>query len=150
MIDIQKIKKLIKLVETSSISRLEITEGKKTIRITRAISKKSLNSDLIPTQQDQQNSFEISSKQPKNNNLQSVDEHIIRSPMVGIFYRSNSPNDKPFVTMGQFVKEGDTLCIIEAMKIMNQIQSDKSGYIKDILIDDGKPVEFGEPLLVIK
>lgn len=158
--DIRKIKKLIQLVEASNITELEISEGQESVRISRLIQNHSQN--LVP--QDTQSIVSESKKQHQiftdikksSDSLKSNDaivtdtnEHIIKSPMVGIFYRTLSPESKPFVEIGQKVIIGDTLCIVEAMKMMNQIKTDHSGTIKKILIEHGQAVEFDEPLLII-
>lgn len=152
--DIRKIKKLIELIEKSNISKLDITEGNKKISIIRAQSTIPFDSERFSTTKTKEISTNLSNKNIHNSNktqiLDKITEYIIRSPMVGIFYRSSHPNAKPFVSVGQLVKIGDILCIIEAMKVMNQIQSNRSGIIKSILIDNGKPVEFDEPLLIIQ
>lgn len=148
--DIRKIKKLIELIEKSSISKLEISEGKKTIRIFRLPSKipsSSINSDLTTEPQIIPSTSNKSHEKITSSNTK---EHIVRAPIVGIFYRAPNSNEKPFVSIGQSVTIGDTLCIIEAMKVMNHIQSDKSGIIQSILVNNGQPVEFDEPLLIIK
>lgn len=156
--DIHKIKKLIELVEKSSIFKLDITEGNKKIRIVRSKPKILFNnSSLFSTKNTQEkissDLLDVNMKHTHSDNNKTISNkiegHVIRSPMVGIFYRSNHPNDKPFVSIGQSIKTGDVLCIIEAMKVMNQIQSDKSGIIQTILVNNGQPVEFDEPLLVI-
>lgn len=149
--DIRKIKKLIELVEQSSISKLEITEGRQTIRIMR-LSPKTLTSASFSSIK--QTPEILSSKFPELNKDQKktdiLKEYIVRSPIVGIFYKAPSASEKPFVSIGQTVNIGDTLCIIEAMKVMNHIQSDKSGIVQSILANDGQPVEFDEPLLVLQ
>lgn len=151
--DIRKIKKLIELIERSSISELEISEEKKTIRISRSVPHTSTSPLLFPIKQESNtvtSAHITNNKEYCNTSNATINEYTICSPMVGIFYRAAHPNDKPFISIGQSVEIGDTLCIVEAMKVMNQIQSDKSGTIKSILVDDGQPVEFGEPLLIIK
>lgn len=153
--DIRKIKKLIKLIEESDISKLEITEGKKTIQIVRFLSKESsdlshpslIKKDIKKISQCKSDEYQNTTNLDKRKTLE---EYIVRSPIVGIFYRSSSPKENPFVTIGQSINAGDTLCIIEAMKVMNHIQADKSGIIQSILVNDGQPVEFNEPLLIIK
>ncbi|CAD83363.1 acetylCoA carboxylase, BCCP subunit, carrier of biotin [Candidatus Blochmanniella floridana] len=143
--DIRKIKKLIELVEISSISKLEISEGKKTIRIIRSVPQTSKVTNSNTVSKIEQTS------ETNHSQIQNISNtYTIRSPIVGIFYRSPNPNSKPFVSIGQSVKSGDILCIIEAMKVMNQIQSDKTGIVQSILVNDGQPVEFNEPLLIIK
>lgn len=149
--DIRKIKKLIKLTHESNIVKLEISEGNEMIRITRSIAR----IPPVPTHFSSKKESEISEhtlhaevyNQSSNNTL---NEHIIRSPMVGILYLAPHIKAAPFVSIGKFIEIGDTLCIVEAMKIMNQVQSDVSGTIKSILRENGQPVEFNEPLFVIR
>ncbi|WP_216782331.1 acetyl-CoA carboxylase biotin carboxyl carrier protein [Candidatus Profftia tarda] len=137
--DIRKIKKLIRLVEDSSISELEIAEGEESVRISRTTAPIAL-----PVTQSycKKNSTEILPAE--------IRHHIVRSPMVGIFYSSPHPNSKSFVEVGQKVHLGDILCIVEAMKMMNHIEADKSGVVAAILVENGQPVEFDEPLVLIE
>ncbi|WMY97726.1 MAG: acetyl-CoA carboxylase biotin carboxyl carrier protein [Arsenophonus sp.] len=149
--DIRKIKKLIKLVEKSGIIELEISEGKESIRINR------LN-NIGQTSVLQQNHNISKSMLTDSNNyikknqkiVKKNTEHVIRSPMVGTFYSSPNPESKPFIKIGQKVLIGDTLCIIEAMKMMNQIENNKEGIVKNILVENGESVEFDQPLIVIE
>lgn len=152
--DIRKIKKLIELVEESGISELEISEGEESVRISRApanvgypmmqqayaapVQQPALATAVAPV-------AAIAEAAPAE-----ISGHIVRSPMVGTFYRTPSPDAKAFVEVGQKVNAGDTLCIVEAMKMMNQIEADKSGVVKAILVESGQPVEFDEPLVVIE
>ncbi len=136
--DIRKIKKLIELVEESGISELEISEGEESVRISRSAPAAS-----YPVMQQAYAAPEAPAKA-------EISGHIVRSPMVGTFYRTPSPDAKAFVEVGQKVNVGDTLCIVEAMKMMNQIEADKAGVVKAILIESGQPVEFDEPLVVIE
>ncbi|MCV2528679.1 MAG: acetyl-CoA carboxylase biotin carboxyl carrier protein [Candidatus Lightella neohaematopini] len=138
---INKIRKLIALIENSSILELEIKENQEIIKLSR--SNFSKNYKLT--------------KQYKDNNQKDskIEKHInenniIRSPMVGTFYCTPYPNAKPFIQIGQKISIGDILCIIEAMKVMNQIKSEKSGIIKNILLCNGQPVEFNEPLVILE
>lgn len=149
--DIKKIKKLIELFEKSNISELEVREKDKSLRISCiSLINQNLNEkkNLFFTQDNKSNFSQ--SFQVQNNNNNNIIEHIIKSPMVGIFYRNLNEESKPFVEVGQKVSKGDTLCIIEAMKMMNQIESDKSGIVKKILVENAQPVEFDEPLLIIE
>ncbi|MBX4180854.1 acetyl-CoA carboxylase biotin carboxyl carrier protein [Sodalis sp. CWE] len=148
--DICKIKKLIELVKEFDISDLEISEGEKSVRINRCYTTQS-------TYSSNQRTCVPSAKQPLSASLiktttafATVSDHLVRSPMVGTFYRTASPDAKPFVEIGQKVNIGDTLCVVEAMKMMNQIQSDKAGIIKAIIPNNGQPVEFDEPLIIIE
>ena len=154
--DIRKIKKLIELVEESGIMELEISEGEESVRINRG-SPASVQYPVpmaapaapvaAPTP-----SAPAASPAPAAAPAASeeVAGHKIRSPMVGTFYRSPSPEAKAFVDVGQTVKVGDALCIVEAMKMMNRIEADKAGVVKAILVNDGDPVEFDEPLIIIE
>lgn len=143
--DIRKIKKLIELVEESGISELEISEGEESIRINRATP-----AQVYPVMQQ---TYAAAAPQPVLAEAAvpvAASDHIVRSPMVGTFYCTPSPDAKAFVEIGQKVNAGDTLCIVEAMKMMNQIEADKSGVVKAILVESGQPVEFDEPLVVIE
>ncbi|MFP3014699.1 MAG: acetyl-CoA carboxylase biotin carboxyl carrier protein [Arsenophonus sp.] len=157
--DFRKIKKLIELVEASAISELEISEGKgSTIRISRTIVNNLpvLQQNIAPNVINQQalpNNIVMPSQiLPESENIKKEEEtyYTVRSPMVGTFYRAASPEAKPFIEIGQKVKIGDTICIVEAMKMMNQIEADKSGIVKEILLKNGESVEFDEPLVIIK
>ena len=151
--DIRKIKKLIELVEESGISELEITEGEESVRIHRTGS----STQAAPVQYAPQPQFAAAApaapatpSAPAAEAAPVESGHTMCSPMVGTFYRSSSPGVKSFVEVGQKVNVGDTLCIIEAMKMMNQIESDKSGVIKQILVENQDPVEFDQPMFVIE
>lgn len=150
--DLRKLKKLIDLVQESGISELEVTEGEEKVRIA-----KHFGGVVAPMQQ-----YAMPQMAPapmpaapaaSTVNLDEEDDlpegHVVKSPMVGSFYRSPSPGAAAFVQVGSVVKKGDTLCIIEAMKLLNEIESDADGTVKAILLDNGEPVEFGEPLFVI-
>ncbi|MBD1227205.1 acetyl-CoA carboxylase biotin carboxyl carrier protein [Xenorhabdus griffiniae] len=149
--DIRKIKKLIELVEESGISELEISEGEESVRISRATTAAAIpvTQQYIsaPAQQPVQAAAPAPAAADKP---AEISGHTVRSPMVGTFYRSPSPDAKPFIEVGQHVNQGETLCIVEAMKMMNQIEADKTGVVKAILVQDGQPVEFDEPLVVIE
>jgi acetyl-CoA carboxylase biotin carboxyl carrier protein len=148
--DLRKLKKLIDLVQESGISELEVTEGEEKVRIA-----KHYGAVAAAPQQYYAPPPPVASGAPAVSavNLDDEDElpagHIVKSPMVGTFYRSPSPGAEAFVQVGQTVKQGETLCIIEAMKLLNEIESDASGVVKAILVENGEPVEFGEPLYVI-
>lgn len=148
--DIRKIKQLIKLTHNSNITKLEISEGNKIIRITRSVSKNLSDSKFSLEKKELEMKEYILNKKINKKPLNTINENIIRSPMVGIFYTTPNPDAPPFVSVGQSIAVGDILCIIEAMKIMNQIQSDISGIVKTILRDNGQPVEFDEPLFIIE
>lgn len=149
--DIRKIKKLIELVEESGIAELEITEGEEAVRINR-YSAQPAPMQYAPQQQPAPASQPAAT--PSTENAAPAKEeptgHIVRSPMVGTFYEAPSPDAGPFVTVGSKVNAGETLCIVEAMKMMNQIEADKSGVIKQILVENEEPVEFDQPLFVIE
>ena len=147
--DIRKIKKLIELVEESGIAELEISEGEESVRISRAISGQvaPMVNFAVPQAPAPQAAAPVAAAAPA---AEVVSGYTLRSPMVGTFYRSSSPDAKAFVEVGQTVKVGDPLCIVEAMKMMNQIQSDKAGVIKRILVENGDTVEFDQPLFIIE
>ncbi|MBK4765013.1 MAG: acetyl-CoA carboxylase biotin carboxyl carrier protein [Pantoea sp. Brub] len=151
--DIRKIRKIIELIENSSISKIKISEGTKSISINRLLNNNSNIQSPIQTIPvisqpiiNQSDSSKIINHPIVNKN----NDYIIRSPMVGIFYRTTTPDEKPFIEIGQKINIGDTLCIVEAMKMMNHIESDKSGIVKTILVDNGQPVEFDEPLIILE
>ncbi|EMH4163513.1 acetyl-CoA carboxylase biotin carboxyl carrier protein [Pluralibacter gergoviae] len=151
--DIRKIKKLIELVEESGISELEISEGEESVRISRAapnagypVMQQAYASPMVSPQP----APAAAPAAPEAPAKAEISGHIVRSPMVGTFYRTPSPDAKAFIEIGQKVNAGDTLCIVEAMKMMNQIEADKSGTVKAILVESGQPVEFDEPLVVIE
>ncbi|SES97871.1 biotin carboxyl carrier protein [Nitrosomonas marina] len=161
--DLRKLKKLIELVEESGITELEITEGEEKVRISKSGASAPgyawlppMHQSVIPLQQGQSQSEQNAA--PGNTKTADTegkadaqpDGHVVKSPMVGTFYRSPSPGAGPFVEVGQTVKAGDTLCIIEAMKLLNEIEADKDGVIKSILVENGQPVEYGEHLFVIQ
>ncbi|MFZ7229316.1 acetyl-CoA carboxylase biotin carboxyl carrier protein [Avibacterium avium] len=152
--DIRKIKKLIELVEESGIMELEISEGEESVRINRGSPATTAVQYTVPSVAPVAQPATPAVTQPtpvaEVPAVTEVSGHQVRSPMVGTFYRSPSPDAKPFVEVGQTVKVGDALCIVEAMKMMNRIEADKAGVVKAILINDGEPVEFDEPLIVIE
>lgn len=150
--DLRKIKKLIELIEASDVAEIEIKEGEETVRISRV--------SQLPTTPvmasypaqfaapaTQQPAAPVAAAEPA---ADLVTGHVVRSPMVGTFYRAPSPGAKSFVEVGQRVKVGDILCIIEAMKILNQIESDHAGVVTQILVEDAHPVEYNQPLFVIE
>lgn len=149
--DLRKLKKLIDLVQESGISELEVTEGEEKVRIA-----KHFGAVAAPVQHYAPAPMPApvaGAPMASSVNLDDDDDlpegHVVKSPMVGTFYRSPSPGADAFVQIGSVVKKGDTLCIIEAMKLLNEIESDADGTVKAILLDNGEPVEFGEPLFVI-
>ncbi|QSR34417.1 acetyl-CoA carboxylase, biotin carboxyl carrier protein [Marinobacterium iners] len=148
--DIRKVKKLIELLEESNINEIEIKEGEESVRISRG------GSQVIAAPAQYAAPAPIAAPAPAA--AAPAPEapaeaaplgHAVRSPMVGTFYRSPSPTSGPFVEVGQSVQAGDVICIVEAMKMMNQIEADKSGVVESILAEDGQPVEFDQPLITI-
>ena len=152
--DIRKIKKLIELVEESGIAELEITEGEEAVRINRYSAQPAPMQYAPQQQQPAPAPAAQPAATPGTETAAPAKEeptgHIVRSPMVGTFYEAPSPDAGPFVTLGSKVNAGETLCIVEAMKMMNQIEADKSGVIKQILVENEEPVEFDQPLFVIE
>ncbi|KOO06711.1 acetyl-CoA carboxylase biotin carboxyl carrier protein [Vibrio hepatarius] len=152
--DIRKIKKLIELVEESGIAELEISEGEESVRISRsgpAVAPAPVHYAAAPAPVAAAPAAPAAAPAPAAEAAPAVPAgHQVLSPMVGTFYRSPSPDAKAFVEVGQSVKAGETLCIVEAMKMMNQIEADKSGVVTAILVEDGQPVEFDQPLVVIE
>jgi acetyl-CoA carboxylase biotin carboxyl carrier protein len=150
--DLRKLKTLIELVETSGIAELEIQEGEERVRITRAIAA-TLQGTLAhaPVHGAAAAPSIAPAPQPAAAAPAEAEAegHVVKSPMVGTFYRAASPGAKAFVEVGDAVKEGDTLCIVEAMKLMNEIEADASGVVKAILVENGQPVEFGQPLFLL-
>ncbi|MEQ1558422.1 MAG: acetyl-CoA carboxylase biotin carboxyl carrier protein [Methyloglobulus sp.] len=146
--DIRKIKKLIEILEESGIAELEIKEGEEAIRITRySAAPASVAYAPAPVQITAGHAPGLTVAADVEEKLSG---HIVKSPMVGTFYRSASPGTKAFVEVGHSVQAGDTLCIIEAMKILNQIEADKTGTVTKILVDNAEPVEYGQPLFIIE
>ena len=144
--DIRKIKKLIEIIEESDIAELEIKEGEESIRISRYSAAPAAVAYApapvaAPT---------ATAPTTAGSAEEKITGHVVKSPMVGTFYRSASPGTKVFAEVGQSVQVGDTLCIIEAMKILNQIESDKSGTVTKILVENAEPVEYGQPLFIIE
>ncbi|MEI7839746.1 MAG: acetyl-CoA carboxylase biotin carboxyl carrier protein [Methylococcaceae bacterium] len=145
--DIRKIKKLIEIIAASDIAEIEIKEGEESIRINRYTSTSPAPMmTYAPATTPSSTIINLVGEPVKP----EIKGHIVKSPMVGTFYRSASPGSKSFVQIGQAVQAGDTLCIIEAMKILNQIEADKSGIITQILVENVEPVEYGQPLFVIE
>jgi acetyl-CoA carboxylase biotin carboxyl carrier protein len=150
--DIRKIKTLITLLEESNIAELEIREGDDSVRISRASSAApvQLSAPVTPATVTHNPGVAPSAPAPTEaDSTVDLPGHLVRSPMVGTFYKAPSPNADNFVEVGQHVKVGDVLCIIEAMKMMNQIKSDKAGTVEAILLDSGQPVEFDQPMFRI-
>jgi acetyl-CoA carboxylase, biotin carboxyl carrier protein len=146
--DIRKVKKLIELLEESGVAEIEIHEGEESVRISR-YSQNAAPAVAIAAPVAAPVAAAPAAA-PAAEKKEEISGHAVTSPIVGAFYRSPSPQAKAFVEVGSRVNTGDTLCIIEAMKIMNQIEADKSGVIKAILVENGQPVEFGQPLFIIE
>ncbi|NVK40416.1 MAG: acetyl-CoA carboxylase biotin carboxyl carrier protein [Oceanospirillaceae bacterium] len=152
--DIRKVKKLIELLEESNINEIEIKEGEESVRISR-LSQNGATPMVMPQAYVQQ--APIAAPAPvaapaaaaEPAAAEEPNGHVVRSPMVGTFYRSPSPSSPAFIEVGKSVKAGDVICIVEAMKMMNQIEADKSGVIEAILVEDGQPVEYDQPLVTI-
>ena len=152
--DLRKLKTLIDLVQQSGIAELEITEGEEKVRISRGMPGGTAH--VMP----QPGTVYMTGPMVQPNDLPATapaevappaepEGHVVKAPMVGTFYRSSAPGAKPFVELGQAVKAGETVCIIEAMKLLNEIESDQEGIIKEILVENGQPVEYGQPLFLI-
>lgn len=156
--DLRKLKKLIDLVEESGIAEIEVTEGEEKVRITRTVAAPApaqtiyatapMAAPVAPTPAPVA-AAPVAAAAPSAPAARDLSQ-AQKSPMVGTFYRAPSPSAPAFVEVGATVKAGDTLCIIEAMKLMNEIEAEKSGVIKEILVENGQPVEFGEPLFIIE
>ena len=150
--DLRKLKKLIDLVEESGISELELTEGEEKVRISRNSPQAQGTVHYAQPYIQQAQPVAATATAPVADAAPAapvIEGHVVKSPMVGTFYRSPSPESKSFVDVGSTVNVGDTLCIIEAMKLLNEIESDHAGVIKAILVENGQPVEYGEPLFII-
>ena len=146
--DLRKLKKLIDLVQESGIAELEITEGEEKVKIVKGGQAAMAAPLAAPAAAAEARAAPASagaSAEPEG----GQEGHVVKAPMVGTFYRSPSPDAKVFVEVGQAVKEGDTICIIEAMKLMNEIEADASGSVKAILVENGQPVEYGQPLFIL-
>jgi acetyl-CoA carboxylase biotin carboxyl carrier protein len=150
--DLRKLKTLIELVESSGIAELEIAEGEERVRITRSLPPPTTPAAPAPGASPAGPAGQTSPPTAATGTAgpaAAPEGHVVKSPMVGTFYRSASPGAKPFVEIGDEVEAGDPLCIIEAMKLMNEIEADQAGVIKAILIENGQPVEYGQALVVI-
>ena len=151
--DLRKIKKLMELLEESGLAEIEVKEGEESIKLTRAsqvqqpiINTQTLDTPIVNDKADNK----LQNQKSEDTSSQISDGDTIDSPMVGTFYRAASPDSKPFVEKGQKVNKGDTVCILEAMKMMNQVTAEQAGTIIEILVEDSEPVEFGQPLFIIK
>jgi acetyl-CoA carboxylase biotin carboxyl carrier protein len=149
--DLRKLKTLIELVESSGIGELEVQEGEERVRITRAVPAPVHAQGIMAAAPSVAVPAAPPAVEPAAPAAPSPPEgHLVKSPMVGTFYRAASPGAKPFVEVGDTVAVGDPLCIIEAMKLMNEIESDQAGVVKEILVENGQPVEFGQPLVRVE
>ncbi len=149
--DLRKLKSLIELFESSDIGELEIAEGEERVRITRA-PQAGAPSTSVQAAPAQVVVAGMAAKPPESAPPAApvaAEGHVVKSPMVGTFYRAGAPGSKAFIEVGDTVQAGDPLCIIEAMKLMNEIEADKAGVVKAILAENGQPVEYGQPLVVI-
>ena len=150
--DLRKLKTLIDLVSESNVSELEITEAEGTVRIVKAVNNPVMAAPVaapVAMVAAPAPAVVVPATAPAPAAPAEVVGHVVKSPMVGTFYRASSPGAKSFVEVGSVVKEGDAICIIEAMKILNEIEADASGTITQILVDNGQAVEFGQPMFVI-
>jgi len=149
--DLRKLKKLIDLVQESGISELEVTEGEEKVRIVKHVIGPANPTYMVAAQPQPYLAPAPVAPAPAAEAAPPVEPegHVVKAPMVGTFYRSGSPGAPSFVEVGQAVKEGDALCIIEAMKLMNEIESDATGIVKAILVENGQPVEYGQPHFLI-
>jgi acetyl-CoA carboxylase biotin carboxyl carrier protein len=156
--DMRKLKTLVDLVSESNISELEITEAEGKVRIVKAgygvpttmMMQPAGQMMMAPAAQPQAAPADAASAAPAAEAPAAPAGHVVKSPMVGTFYRSASPGSKPFAEVGAAIKEGDPICIIEAMKIMNEIEADMSGTVTKILVENGQAVEFGQPLFIVE
>ena len=156
--DLRKLKKLIDLVEESGIAELEITEGEEKVKIVKggglsmvqaAAAAHTATAAPAPASASPAAPAPAAGAPAPAEPPAGQEGHVVKAPMVGTFYRTPSPDAKPFVEVGQTVKEGQTICIIEAMKLMNEIETDASGVVKAILVENGQPVEYGQPLFIL-
>ena len=146
--DIRKVKKLIEMLESSELEEIEIHEGEESVRLVKNKTETVVTHQVQPNQLDK---VVESSEQPQNSAplIENSEGEVITSPMVGTFYAAASPGAKPFISVGDEIQEGDVVCIVEAMKMMNEIKSDYSGKVVSVLVENSEPVEFGQPLFVI-
>ena len=149
--DLRKLKKLIDLVQESGIAELEITEGEEKVRISRAGNTVQTAVMTMPQATTMMAAAPAAAAAvaAAPETPAAPEGHVVKSPMVGTFYRSSAPGAKPFVEIGQSVNAGETLCIIEAMKLLNEIEADQGGVVKSVLVENGQPVEYGQPLFLI-
>jgi len=147
-VDIPQIRKLIRLMQSTDVAEIEVTEGDQTVRVSRqsnfAPAPMPMAASLMPAAAPAAVQETASVEAPA-----AAEEHVVKSPMVGTFYQSASPEAEPFAKKGAKINKGDTLCIIEAMKLMNEIEAEYSGVVEEILVDNASPIEFGQPLFII-
>ena len=156
--DLRKIKKLVEILEESQLAEIEITEEGESIRLSRNMQAAASMPQYMaypqpapaPTATAPEAAASADAGSASNDEPDLADGHVIRSPMVGTFYAAPNPESEPFVRTGQSVKAGDTVCVIEAMKMFNQIESDKDGKIVAVLVENGQPVEFDQPLFIVR
>ena len=153
--DIRKVKKLIELLEESGVAEIEIHEGEESVRISRATSGVAMPAapvlhSVAPAPAAAPAAAVVENPAPAEEAEEQIVGDVVKAPMVGIYYEAMAPGKPSFVELGQSVKKGDVLCIIEAMKIMNQIESEYSGVVSKIMVENGEPVEYGQPLFVIR
>ena len=146
--DIRKVKKLIEMLEASEIDEIEIQEGEESVRISRSRAASEPAPAVVRSVEPPRPPAETPAPAPED--ATEPEENIVKAPMVGIFYESQAPGKPSFVELGQAVKEGDVLCIIEAMKIMNQDEAERGGVVSKIMVENGEPVEYGQPLFIIR
>ncbi len=151
--DLRKLKKLIDLVQESGIAELEITEGEEKVKIVKggpvSVTAAAPAAAPLTVSEPRAPAPAVSAPPAAAEAPAGQEGHVVKAPMVGTFYRSASPDAKPFVEVGQAIKEGETICIIEAMKLMNEIEADASGTVKAVLVENGQPVEYGQPLFIL-
>ena len=148
--DLRKLKKLIDLVQESGISELEVTEGEEKVRIAKQTTAAPVAHQVYAAAPMAHAAAPVAAAPTAAASEPALpDGHVVKSPMVGTFYRASSPDAKPFAEVGDSVKQGQTLCIVEAMKLLNEIETEYAGTIKAILVDNGQPVEYGEPMFII-
>lgn len=148
--DMRKVKKLIELIQSTGVAEIEIREGEESVRITREVRHQAPVVMAAPAPAPQAPASAPAAKPAETAPGLNNDKHMLKSPMVGTVYLSASPGSKPFIEIGQTVKTGDVICLIEAMKMFNQIEADKNGTVTARLVDNGTPVEFNQPLFVIE
>jgi acetyl-CoA carboxylase biotin carboxyl carrier protein len=146
--DMRKVKKLIELIQSTGVAEIEIREGEESVRITREI--KYQQAPMMISAPAPATTLEAPSKPTEPPAIPHTDKHTLKSPMVGTVYLSSTPGTKPFIEIGQTIKAGEVVCLIEAMKMFNQIEADKAGTVTARLVDNGTPVEFNQPLFVIE